>query len=760
MELRLDEILVLDVLISGAMAMFVSVCLSFSFSQITEAEISGGLFALTVLCGLALLLKLLKQGKLKEKVTLSSASKAVIGLLVSFSIGFLLVMRAIPVSYWRGWDPWMNTPVVKGVVEEGFNPLELGSKYAGVVSVGISGFYHFLAAFKVFTGISFYSITRYGGPVLAGIASMITYLVVRRLEGEGAGFLASFFLFLNPFVVTRFSMALREYFSFVFFLGVLFLLVIRGSANKGLGSRISFSLLLGLFLATTLCSHSLVPIIAYAVICFDMVLFRPRDICVLELILALFFSLVLAIPYMPIIVPTFAWVIRNQFLVGFETAILLIALTIGSLLAFVYFHKRLRGFNFSEGRLREGVSILSIVLFLGAFHSILFPKTFTVLGSYNPHITLENFAVSILPLAFLGFVSAFWFSMSTSVLALSLVTVLIMNATNLNVAFPMFRLVVYISWLLAYGAAKCLNFVYSRHRRFELKFPVHFSFWKKKFEIRNLQASLLVCVTLLTLLSPMIRMDLQVTNELWKYPNYNQKDVDSTLNFLNLLEENDIVVPQGWTQDLLIYAGIDLSRMISNGTILQELYSTNTPENFSQIILSKYPNASRTRVFIIERKIGNKDYPAPSLELLELWGEKHQLGSIVFYTIPLPLRIEERELLESPIRVKLPAGPQWVYINLTGVDLSQGISMTISILNNATSKTFFAKINDMQGNSTEKIIYTLQLGDETYNIPLRNLKEIIDLSNPSTLTLCFSWYGWEPTIDLTIVNITLMTLRK
>jgi len=258
----------------------------------------------------------------------------------------------------------------------------------------------------------------------------------------------------------------------------------------------------------------------------------------------------------------------------------------------------------------------------------------------------------------------------------------------------------------------------------------------------------------------MIITDLQVTNELWQYPNYNQNDVDSAIDFLNLLEENDIVVPQGGTQDLLIYTGIDLSRMISNGTILQRLYSANTPENFSQIILSKYPNASRAQVFIIERRFGNENYPTPSLELLELWGEKHQLGSIIFYTISLPFRIEEMELLESPIRVKLPAGPQWVYINLTGIDFSQGISMTMRILNNATSKTFFTKINDIHSNATEKIIFTLQLGDETYDIPLRNLKEIIDLSNPSTLVLCFSWYGHEPAIDLTIVNMTLMMLKN
>lgn len=735
--------------------MFVSIYLSFAFSQITEAEIFGGLFVLTVFSGLMLLPKLLKQGKLKEKVALSNASKAVIGLLASFLIGFLLVMRGIPVSYWRGWDPWINAPVAESIVVGGLDPFELGGKYAGVVSVGISGFYHFLAAFKVVTGFSFYSITRFGGPVLAGIVSMITYLVVCRFEGKGAGVLASFFFFLNPFVVTRFSMALRENFSYVFFLGVLFLLVVRRRANQGLGSRISFSLLLGLFLATTLCSHSLVPLIAYAMVCFDLVFFRFRDRRVFELILAIFFSLVLAVPYMPILVPTFAWVLRNQFLLSFEMVILLIVLTVGSLLVFVYFYKRLRGVNFSEGRLRRGVLVLSVILLLGAFYSILFPKTFTVLGSYNPPITLDMFALSSLLLACLGFLTVFRSSVPISIISLSLLLILIPNLTNVNVAFPLFRLVIYISWILSYGAAKLLRFIYGIHGKVRLEFSKSFRFFRKMFEIGNWNASAVVCVMILTLISPIMLQDIQTTGQ--RYSNYVEEDVESALNFISILEDDAVVVPQERTQGLLLYTGINISRMINNKTVLQELYSANSLQSFSRIILSNYPRTEKVYVFILQRFIGLENAPYPSEQFLKGVGERHQLGSVVYYTVPISY--SEKELLESSIQVQFPAGPQWVYINITGTDLSNGGILALRIIdNNNASKKFFAKIQDIHGNSTEQILFTLQPGDNFYYIRLTEIEEVVDLSNPATLVLCFSWYVWEPSIDLTIVNMTLIML--
>ena len=762
MKLRLDEILVLDVMISAALAMFVSIYLSFSFLRITRMEIFGGLFVVTVLSGVLLLPQLLKPEKFEGKVSLSSLLKVVLGLLVSFLIGFLFIMRVIPESYWRGWDPWLNTPVARTILEEGLNPFELSDRYTGIANVGISGFYYFLAAFQAFTGIDFYLISRFGGPVLAGITSIVTYLLVRRLEGVGAGLMASFFLFLNPFFVTRFSMTLRENFGFVFFLGILFLLIIKKeNVYRNWISRFCFSFVLGLFLAVSLSVHSLVPVIVYGVVLLVILLsfFKTKRIPV-ELVLALFLSFPLATSHLLPHVLTFIWVIHNWFSLSLESFFLFFIVIIVLVTFILHFYSTKKMFKFSEKLTKRVLFIVGACLFAGTVYSIVFPKNFPILGSYNPPITLDMFALSSLILAAFGFLTVFRSSVPLSIVSFSLILILIPNLTNVNVAFPLFRLVIYMCWVLSYGVAKFLRFIYDAHRNVKLKARMNFRLFKKKLEIGNCRASVMICIVLLTLLSPIILQDIQASTRKY-YSNYTEEDVQSAIQFISLLEDSDLVVPQAWAHDLLIYAGIDLHKMISNKSLLQELYSVNNIQNFSLKILSSYPNTSRAHVFMIQRRIGNKNCPGPSLDLLEVWGEKHQLGSIVVYTISLPVILEEKELLEAPIQVQLPAGPQWVHINITGTNLSTAQILALRIINNNNaSKTFFAKIQDTHGNATEQILFTLQPGDKSYYIHLTELKEAIDLSNPAKLTLCFSWYGWEPNIDLTITNMTLITLKN
>lgn len=668
MRLRLDEVLVLDVVISGAVAMFVSVYLSFSFLQISEAEMVGGLFVVTVLSGLLLLPQLLKPDKLREKVTLSRASKAVIGLLASFFVGFLLTMMVIPESFWRGWDPWLNTPVAGTILEEGLNPFELKDRYIGVANVGISGFYYFIAAIQGFTGISFYLISRFGGPVLAGMASMITYLVVRRLEGVRPGLLASFLLFLNPFFVTRFSMALRENLGFIFFLGILFLLIVRGwGFHRDWASRLCFSFILGLFLAVSLSSHSLVPIIVYGVVVLEMVfLYFKTERVHVELVLALFLSFLLSAPYLLLSMVTYVWTIRNLSSLSPESFffVFTVATALGAFILFFYSRRKM--FRLPEKLARKVLFIMSAASFLGAVYSIVFPKNFPILGSYNPPITLDMFALSSLLLACLGFMTVFRSSVPIGIISLSLLLILIPNLTNVNIAFPLFRLVIYISWVVSYGAAKLLGFIYDIDGKVRPKFLKSFRFFRKTFEIGNSRSSIMVCIMLLTLGSLIMLQDFQAT---WKgYSNYIEEDIESALNFTSILEDDDVVVPQERTHELLLYVGIDMSKMISNKTILQELYSANTLQSFSRIIQSSYPRASKVYVFILRRFIELEHLSYPSEQFLKSVGVRHQLGSVVYYTVSLSY--SEKELLESSIQVQLPAGPQWVRINITGTDLS------------------------------------------------------------------------------------------
>jgi len=411
-------------------------------------------------------------------------------------------------------------------------------------------------------------------------------------------------------------------------------------------------------------------------------------------------------------------------------------------------------FRFLGKIARNALVILGVVLFVGAVYSVVFPKDFPVLSSFNPIITSEMFALSSLPLACLGFLTAFKSrtSVPISIISLSLLLISIFNLTNLNIPFPLFRLVLYVSWVLSYGAAKFLKFIYELHRGAELKFSMRPRLFGRSFEIRKLRASVIVCFMLLMLLSPLILTDYQANVK--GYSNYAAEDVDSTLNFLKLVKDGDVVVPQEGTQDLLLHAGIEPT-MLMHGDLLKKIYSINTLQNLTQAIHSKYPNASRAQVFMLQKWIGSKYYPILSVQ----FARAHQLGSVAFYTIPLSFY--EKELLESPITVQLPAGPQWVIISLdlTEADLSNGGIIALKIVNHGESKTFIGSITDTHGNSTEKTFFSLQPGDNIYSISLHNLTSVVDLSNPATLELNFSWISREPSIDLIITNMTLIIPR-
>lgn len=626
-ELKVDEIIVLDIVISTIITTFVSIYLSF-ITQITETTFIVSLLIVTFVSGLICSPRLFNTNKLRKKVTISNTLKLGMGLLISFFIGFLLVTRVIPTNYWTGWDPWVNTPVAQVILHEGLNPLELSTRYQ--VSIDISGFYYFLTSVRVFTGIDLYTINRFGGPILAGIASVITYLIVKRLESKGAGLLSSFFLPLNLFFIKRFSMTIRENFAYIFFLAILFLLVVRKQKyRRDWASRLGYLFLIGLLLGTLFISHLLTLIITYSIIFLELVFFLLKDkkAYTAELILAFILSLLFVTPYIQILIPAFSWIIRNQILTKFDLRIFIILSF--SIIVTLISYKKLKRKNFSKKRIRIGFLIVGIVFLIGTFNSILFPKTFSVLGSYNPTIRLDMFATSILLLAVLGVISTFWSSVQIDVLFLSLVIVLFMNFPNVNVAFPVFRLVIYISWLVSYLAAKSLNFIYDLFY-FKFELSTCLLFLNRLF--KNKKMILLIPGIFLLILSPIIVTDFAAAEKRYSY--HIQEDVDSTLDFITLLKKNDVVVPQSWTQNILRYVNIDIDKVIHDET----LFSSNTIENFSQIILSKHSNATRIFIFMIQRWIGNENYPVPSLELLGKHGEKYRLGSIAYYVIYLGAR--------------------------------------------------------------------------------------------------------------------------
>lgn len=548
-------------------------------------------------------------------------------------------------------------------------------------------------------------------------------------------------------------MTLRENLAFIFFLIVLFLLVTRKhKPPRDWASSLSYSLAIGLFLAATLISHSFTPMIAYGIVFLELFLFLFKDgkTYALELGLALLFSLLLAAPYMQLIISFFDWQIRNQFLSRTETSILLIVL-ISFLGLFIPFYKKLRKLSFLEKYKKAVFLILAFSLILCALIPTLFPSFF----SSKQSITLDVFAISIVPLALLGFISAFWISIPSSIISFSFITVLLVDISNtiyVTAQISIDRMAVYISWLLSYGAILGLNSIHRYYRKPKLDISIRLRFGRK---LKNIGSSLSFILMILLLISPMIVKDFQTPKV--GSQNYVDEDFHSTTEFLTLLEAGDIVVPQRFTNCILLYEGVDPKKLINDKKILQELYSTRSLQNFSNIIRSNYPNASRAQVFLLKRFIGLEQCTYPAEQFLMGVGDRHEVANVLFYTIPLSY--SEKELLKSPINATFPVGGQWLFINLTGMNLSEGEILSLRINSNATKK-FIVKIKDIHENSTEKITFTLEAGENFYYIRLSEIEEVLDLKNPGTLAFCFSWYYHEPSIDIIITNMTLIMLES
>jgi hypothetical protein len=212
------------------------------------------------------------------------------------------------------------------------------------------------------------------------------------------------------------------------------------------------------------------------------------------------------------------------------------------------------------------------LLGFGSLTAILFPKNFEILGQYQPSIELNDFALTTLPLAFIGLGIMFIKRMIPShLLSTSVLALVMLNLPNLNIAFPQFRLILYCLLILSYGAGKGFKFFYPN---------ISILSQEKRMEIL-----LLSCVLFVVLLTPFVLIDIGEQMQFKSY--YTQTDVNSSVIFVNSLNNNDVVIPQIWTQYILQYAGLEKNRIYnerSNFVINTEIYNIsvciyNCPKN-------------------------------------------------------------------------------------------------------------------------------------------------------------------------------------
>jgi hypothetical protein len=610
-RLTFNEIIILNCVASFGINTLITMYSSLVVTEITSLLISCGIFLVTVIT-------FLLDPFIQFPLNFSTEDwKESLSVVICFLIGVFFTLRVLPDTYWRGWDPWYNTPIAQLILRGGITPFEITSTYGEVTA--LSGFYYFIAAVNAYTSLDLYSISRYGGAFLSGFSCILIFLIIQKLEGRKAGFVGGLLFCLNPIFLKRFSMMLRENFAFIFFLAVLYFFIVYDVNKAKKQLNVSFIIVNALFLSIIVSSHSLTPFFSYGLAGLNLVflLLTKRMLLLKELLYSIMLSVVVASMYFGSSFSYFLsratthWMLSNM--ISFLSLFGLIAVTI-----LVVFLKRRSEDVFRKKR--NVFHVLMGMLLGGALYAILFPKTFALLGTYQPPIGLNDFAIVVLPLALIGFgVTFLHFRVPRQFLFLSSLVLVMLNLPNVNVAFPQFRLLIYCLIILSYGAARG----FKEFCQPNINSNVHLS-----------APSLTACLGFILILTPFVAIDVTAQRSSLSY--FTQPDVDSANSVMRILQDSDIIIPQASTHHLLRYVGVDENRIYlqrSNFTINKDIYEISDVDLFIEHVLSEYPDVNRILVFIIESKLGDSRHYSPSISMLESSFDKQRIGTVLIYTI-------------------------------------------------------------------------------------------------------------------------------
>ena len=166
-------------------------------------------------------------------------------------------------KYFLGYDPFTTKPCVNAILTKKLNPIQFATDSVNFFGQFQTGFYYFICILKKISGINEYLLTRYGGPILLGLAGVLLFLILANIfNSKIAGSISALIFIGSPFVVDRFSMLVRENFAFIFFLNFIFFFCLDQIKPQK-------NIVLSLILAGVIASHILVSIFLLGTIVFS-----------------------------------------------------------------------------------------------------------------------------------------------------------------------------------------------------------------------------------------------------------------------------------------------------------------------------------------------------------------------------------------------------------------------------------------------------------------------------------------------------------
>ncbi|MBN2336463.1 hypothetical protein JXL21_12975 [Candidatus Bathyarchaeota archaeon] len=621
--LGLDEFLAVDAILGAVLLKFTYVYLTTFLGEVTRLHV---MLSLTVLSTASFILDSRMGGDYPPKPP-EHAIKPIL-LLVSFLFGLAIVSRSLPFEFWRGADPWEAATVSRAIAELSLSPSQAVEYFYSYVHLDNSGFYYLISSVSVVTGLSVDSVLRFGGPVLAGAASTLTYLVAKRVYSPLSGLVASFLLFTNYYIYFRFSSPLRENLGVLYLLAIILLFESVRDSSRTLkpGTVASFALLFGGCLVT----HILTPFMVVGVVSVHVLRFLAShdNKTIRNVGLGLAAAVLIPWMYLGYLLYPLKFFLKTNTAVGVSALVILAALAVT-----LYILRR-SGFEVSSiGRNNPKKAVLSVelVFYLVFLVSLLFPP-FLGEGFEFECLSFDLFSDVVLIAAFVGLL-VFRRASRLSFVGLGSLLAVFMALSYFGVEVPLNRFSVYIAFILCVKASSVFA---------GMNPGAGFGSGLSVQGLRDVVVRNRVYLVLLLLVVSMSLTEVQGLPRF--YTTFTERDIEATKGFVETLSAEDLVIADEVSEHLLYYVDTpreNLVTLMDDNLWLNSFLNSSTPYELSEQVATQYPEKTRLRLFMKNDYYWNWNFLPFPQELYDYYCSQTQIDTVRVLTFDLPFTAEK-----------------------------------------------------------------------------------------------------------------------
>ena len=624
-----DETLVVNFILGNCLLNLVYLFLNTALPTVSRFTLMATLCSISVLTGL---LSTWKAEAGKHNDPQDMIIIRYIGLFLGVIPGVFSIFKSLPSEFWRGEDPWGVAVVARGIFAYNFSPAESFDYFKGYFPLFTSGFYYQVAGIMSVTGAPVEVLVRYGGIVIAGTLTALTYVTVKRFINATGGILAAFFIFLNPYIVFRFSSPLREYYGYVILIAFLLLSNLRKQSTKRFNPI--YILIASIMLGVTIINHTITPIFILGVLGLDAVenITKKRYVPVIELITICVFALALSSPYYPFMYQP----ILDFFSISPSSMALYGAIGVSLFVGLLFWMKD----NINEDffKISKPVKFTFLLLIALIFIvNVYYPPNLGSDFSYG-YIKIYDFSPTLSVISLVGFLLLAYFETPLQVYALAIQVSFFILLSYFGFNVPLNRLAVYGMWVMSYAAAQLFAKVFTFIEFESFREGAQRTSLReiKDYTWRNRYVILILFMTM----SPYIREAGMVRQS---PSSFNSKIMEEGAAFVETLETGDLVVPHTLLVHVVYYSGTPHENHLNidnSGLWKDQFYSSGSVYDMSDWIQETLPDVKRVHFFSKKSYFGSGSFGSLSSEITDNYGKETTWGETSSFSFEIPFTLD------------------------------------------------------------------------------------------------------------------------